>query len=163
MSKIADFRWGWIGTYDDNEIEIVSTISDPPKVRLAVQAGKVESNLGGVTFNIRRDDGRHEEYGYIMGRLTADKQAGAIYFATRGPGDSQAKERAYLDHTGAYFRVPMIGSSAVGVTDTMWAPGGLSFTQQQADGNFVTYVTSVPFSKAGEHVKAVWSAWTGRL
>lgn len=107
MSRIADFPWGWIGTYDDNEIEIVSTIPDPPKVRLAVQADQVESNLGGVSFNVRRADGRHEEYGYVMGRLTADRQAGAVYIALRHPAEQQSREVVYIDPSVALFRVPL--------------------------------------------------------
>ena len=106
--KIADFPWGWIGTYDDNEIEIVSTIPDPPKVRLAVDANKAESNIGGVTFNLRRSDGRHEEYGYVMGRLTADKQQGALYIAMRPRGEQQSREVLYIDPDVAIFRVPVI-------------------------------------------------------
>ncbi len=107
MSVIREFPWGWLGTYDDNEIEIVSTISDPPKVRLAVDSNKIESNLGAVTFNIRRPDGRHEEYGYVMGRLTADRQEGAVYIGVRGRNDSQSREVLYIDPNQAIFRVPV--------------------------------------------------------
>lgn len=59
------------------------------------------------------------------------------------------------------FLVPIKGPAPTpaGVTDTMWSPDGMSFTQQQSDGNFVTYGASVPFSKA--NVRALWSAWTG--
>jgi hypothetical protein len=44
--------------------------------------------------------------------------------------------------------------------DTLWAPDGSAFTQQQGppDFNFVTYTTSVPFSKAPEHVVAIFDA-----
>lgn len=44
--------------------------------------------------------------------------------------------------------------------DTMWAPNGKAFTQQQDDGNFVTYVTDVPFSKDPAHARAIWSSGT---
>jgi hypothetical protein len=47
------------------------------------------------------------------------------------------------------------------VIDTIWAPNGLSFTQQQGDTNFVTYVGSVPWSK--KNVTARWSWMTGPL
>jgi hypothetical protein len=36
LSEIARFPWGYLGTYDDNELEVVGTIQDPPKIRLAV-------------------------------------------------------------------------------------------------------------------------------
>ena len=107
MAIIANFPWGWIGTIADNEIEIVSTISDPPKVRLAVEEALVESNLGSVSFNTRRPDGTHDEHGYIMGRLTADKQAGACYIALRPVGQEACREVLYMDPTQAIFRVPI--------------------------------------------------------
>jgi hypothetical protein len=47
-------------------------------------------------------------------------------------------------------------------TDTIWAPDGLTFTQQQSDGNVVSYVVSRPFDK-GANPKALWSSWTGKL
>ena len=42
--------------------------------------------------------------------------------------------------------------------DTLWSLDGLAFTQQQSDnnGNFVTYVTSVPFSKDPSHAAATF-------
>src|SRR3990167_5720196 len=108
MGIIANFPWGYIGTYDDNEIEIVSTIPDPPKVRLAVKDSLVESNMGAVTFNLKRPDGRHEEYAYVMGRLTATKDAGAIYLGVRPQGEQNVRQVAYLDSTVALFSVPVI-------------------------------------------------------
>lgn len=117
--RIADFPWGWIGSYDDNEIEIVSTIPDPPKVRLAVVEGKVESNLGGVTFNVRRNDGRHEEMGYVMGRLTADKQEGAMYVALRPRGEGSSREVLYIDPHVALFRVPVFAPNLGGSSEPM--------------------------------------------
>lgn len=112
--KIADFPWGWVGTYDDNEIEVVSTRRDPPKVRLAVDEDKIESNLGAVTFNKRRADGRHEEYGYVMGRLTADKQEGALYVALRPRGEQSSREVLYIDPSGAHFKVPVFAPNLTG-------------------------------------------------
>lgn len=112
--KIAEFPWGYIGSYDDNEVEIVSTIPDPPKVRLAVQAGKVESNLGSVSFNLRRADGRHEEYGYVMGRLTADRQQGALYIGLRPRGEQQSREVLYIDPDVLISRVPIRAPNLTG-------------------------------------------------
>ena len=133
MPKFHDLPFGYIGSYDDNEVEIVSTMSDPPKIRLAVDADKVESNLGSVSFNLRRSDGRHEEMAYIMGRLTADKQAGALYLATRAPGAEQAEERLYIDHTAAIFRVPVIGAG--GASSILQSPNGRLQLAAQNDDN----------------------------
>jgi hypothetical protein len=108
MDRI-DLPCGWVGPYGDNEVEIVSTISDPVKVRLAVDEGVVESNLGSVSMNVRRGDGVHEEVAYVMGRLTGNtKRMGALYLATRGPNDAQPQERLYIDHTAAIFQVPIM-------------------------------------------------------
>lgn len=106
-TRIATLPWGYLESYDDNEIAIVSTIPDPPKVRLAVQAERVESNLGAVSFNLRRPDGRHEEYGLVMGRLTPDRQEGAVYVALRPRGQQECREVLYLDPGAAIFRVPV--------------------------------------------------------
>lgn len=135
MTRIAEFPWGWIGSYDDNEIEIVSTIPDPPKVRLAVQAEKVESNLGALSFNLRRADGRHEEYGLVMGRLTADKQEGAIYLALRARGEQAVREVLYLDPHVAIFRVPVQAPAS----DRLISENGLYELVMQNDRNVVGY------------------------
>jgi len=143
--RIADLPWGWLETYDDNEIAIVSTIPDPPKVRLAVEAGMVESNLGAVSFNLRRADGRHEEYGYVMGRLTADKQEGALYIGLRPRGEQSCREVLYLDPSGAHFRVPIV-APGLGITvppaaapNELVSPSGTHRLSLQDDGNFVVY------------------------
>jgi hypothetical protein len=46
-------------------------------------------------------------------------------------------------------------------TDTMWAPDGLSWTQQQGDTNFVTYAGVTPWSKYP--ATAVWSWMSGPI
>ena len=99
------------------------------------------------------------------------RRGGEFYLGLGKPGGGSTDDAmqdvlvATVDG-GFQFRLPVYApnlSGTAGRTDTMWAPNGLSFTQQQDDGNFVTYTTTVPFSKAGEHVKAVWSAWTGKI
>ena len=157
--RIADFSWGWIGTIFDNEIEIVSTKSDPPKIRLAVQSDIVESNLGSVSFNLRRPDGNHEEYGYVMGRLTADRQQGALYVALRARGEEQSRQVLYLDPGVLISRVPImapnIGSASTGTI--LRAPGGQTELHMQGDGNLVTYdVRTSPWTP-------LWSSMQGKL
>ena len=147
MSIIATFPWGWLGTVGDNEIEVVSTKSDPPKVRLAVEADTVESNLGAVSFNLIQPNGTHQEYGYVMGRLTADKQEGALYVAVRPRGQQSSKEVLYVDPNQAIFRVPAVVD--------LQSLNGLFRLQLQDDGNLVllSLQTGQP----------TWSAWTGPL
>lgn len=153
-TKIADFPWGWIGTYDDNEIEVVSTISDPPKVRLAVQQGRQESNLGSFSFNLRREDGRHEEFGYVMGRLAPNKQEGALYVALRPAGQDNCKEVLYIDPKVALFRVPVVApnlSGGSGKGDKLVSEDGRFVCVMQSDGNLVLYQDGV----------AIWASDTG--
>lgn len=163
--RIAEFLFGWLGTKYDNELEVVSTKPDPGKVRLAVQAGQEESNLGSVSGNIRRADGEHEEYAYTMFRLTADKQAGAFYIATRPRGEQDCREVFYIDNGAAIFRVPVqapnLGHGGGGVTNKMVSSDGRFVTVQQTDGNFVTY--SLELGPEGDPNAAVWSAWHGHI
>lgn len=105
------FPFGFVGAIGENEVEIVSTKPDPPKVRLAVEQGQAESNLGAVSFNLRRPDGTHDEYAYVMGRLTSASptfpRGGAVYVAVRPPGSDTTREVLYLDNERAIFSVPI--------------------------------------------------------
>jgi len=160
MAKLFDLPFGYVGTYDDNELEIVSTKSDPPKLRFAVDADKVESNLGAPSFNIRRSDGRHEEYALVMGRLTADKQGGALYVAVRPPGQSAVQEVAYFDSGQAIFHVPVIAPNLGGgaaATGRLVSGSGRLVYQLQEDpasgpiGRIIVYDT---------HFSSDEAAWT---
>lgn len=100
---------GFVGPTGDNEVEVVSTKPDPPKIRLAVESDKVESNLGSISFNTRRVDGSgtHDEMAYVMGRLTADKKGGAVYIAAAPAKGANCQEVFYIDNGTAIFRVPV--------------------------------------------------------
>lgn len=152
MSLIAHFPWGWLGTIGDNEIEVVSTMKDPPKIRMAVVADKVESNLGSFCFNLRRtaepDDDRHDELGYIMGRLTANKRQGALYVALAPKIGQSCREVLYVDPGAAIFRVPVQAPNLGSVTtppNELRHPNGIHWLVLQGDGNFVAYRNRVPF------------------
>lgn len=109
MANIANFPdGGWLGTNGLNEIEQVSGHPDPCKHRFAVHEGLVETNLGAVSWNTRRPSGVQDEWAYVMGRLTANRRGGAIYFATRPDGHQDTREVLYIDNSGAHFRVPII-------------------------------------------------------
>lgn len=166
---IADILSGYFRTFGANETTLVSTIDDPPKHRLGVLARALRGRgLGCLTFNVVRDDGSEDEHVVIQGKRT-DQGGGELWVGAKRAGggsqDADMRELVTLTDQGLTCAVPIHAPNlaSAGPPDTMWAPNGLSFTQQQGDGNFVTYVTSVPWSKAGEHVRAVWSAWTGKL
>lgn len=156
MGKLHDLPFGYVGTYDANEIEIVSTIKDPPKIRLVVDADKVESNLGCVSFNTRRPDGEHDEHAYVMGRLTADKQGGALYLGVRAPGSQHVREVLYLDSGQAIFRVPIVAPNLMSGagSDGRFYSGDRRFCWNfQTDGSVVLYAT---------HGSTDETTWTAR-
>lgn len=143
--RIATMPWGYVETFGDNEIAIVSTKADPPKVRLA--STQVESNLGVVSFDIRRADGNLEAYAEITGRLTADKQEGALYIALRPRGEQSCREVLYLDPGVLLSHVPVqapnVGGNAA--PNEMRHLDGIHWFVMQNDGNLVVYKNRVPF------------------
>ncbi len=63
MTRI-DTPWGYIDI-GNNEVSVVSTVDDPPKVRLASAAGL---SLGAISFNRLREDGAQVETILIQGK-----------------------------------------------------------------------------------------------
>lgn len=65
--------------------------------------------------------------------------------------------------SGVQFHVPVQGAGGgAGPVQRMWSSDGTYFTQQQDDGNFVSYAVDVPFD-IGANPRALWSAWTGKI
>jgi hypothetical protein len=135
------------------------------------------------------DDRSRDEIGQISFKQSEDehdvvdgRRGGEFYLGLKTPGSgstdqAQVKifnavppdpQRGFAG--GIFCDVPVFapnlgsggGSGGFDIV-RMWAPDGLHFTQQQSDGNFVTYRTRVPYSIAPQDVTAVWSAWTGRI
>ena len=148
MPKLFDLDGGgYVGTYDVNELEHVSTIADPVKYRVAIDEDQVESNLGGLSANLRRPDGRHEEYALAMGRLTADKQAGAFYIAVRQRGTQEVREVAYFDNDVIVFRAPIQAPNFPAQNDPhsfLRSPNAQFDLEMQDDGNVVIYDEVTP-------------------
>ena len=153
MGKIADLPdGGSLNTYDLNEIEIVSGHKDPCKIRYAVPQRFIDqglTNLGAVSFNIQRADGRHEEKALVMGRLNGPRgaQFGALYLATAPPGSDEVRERLYIDHQQAIFQVPISAPNLGGGAEpgVFKHPNGRAWFVIQHDGNLVVYWNRVPF------------------
>ena len=57
--------WGRI-EFDNNEVSIISTVPDPPAVRLAAVAG---GGLGKLSWSRLRADGRQEEVVLLQGKI----------------------------------------------------------------------------------------------
>ena len=142
QQRIVDLRdsHGWFGTVEDNELELVSTFPDPTKIRFAIDAGKVESNLGALSWNMRRTE-----------------QEGALYFAVRNRSEQSVREVFYLDPSAAIFRVPVYAPNlggGGGVSDHLQAAANSLYIQ--ADGNFVIY------ERVGETQCQRWAiTWIG--
>lgn len=163
--------WGEIELHN-NEVHIRSNVADPPGVSFHGY-GDCKS-LGKVSFKM---DGK--ETVLIQGKRTEDG-SGEVYLGVldanilqqTGSLDRAMVEAVNITARGIEFRVPVGFSAGVtrggvvttpsGAVDTMWAPDGLSFTQQQTDQNFVTYVVTSPYDK-GANPRAIWSALTGKL
>jgi hypothetical protein len=60
--------WGYI-EFSNNEVSIISTVNDPPKVRMASAEG---GSLGAVSFGVLRTDGRQEEVILIQGKRSEE-------------------------------------------------------------------------------------------
>jgi hypothetical protein len=56
--------WGYV-EFSNNEVSIISTVNDPPKVRMASAEG---GSLGACSFGVLRTDGRQEEVILIQGK-----------------------------------------------------------------------------------------------
>lgn len=176
MSDVLQGRyaipWGYldVGT---NEISIVSTVKDPPKVRLGADAG---GSLGCFSFNRGThevvllqgkideryrsvaDEGTSPRPTELVGELRVD------LLRPRRPGDtddSQMVPVLTLRHDGVTCHVPGLVAQAEPRVGAMWSEDGLFVTQQQSDGNFVSYELARPFDRG--RFRALWSSWGGKV
>lgn len=157
--------WGRV-EFHNNELHVVSTVNDPAGLSFRGGDGskvsyKPSDGIETVLLQLRRmRNGDGEFYFGALNRAEYDRT---------GNGDRAMKEIATFNVTGVEFRVPVkfsagvaVGAAGGSTTDTMWAPSGLVFTQQQDDGNFVTYRVTRPYDKSASPC-AMWSAWTGYI
>jgi len=56
--------WGYV-EIDNNEVSVISTVADPPKLRMAASEG---GSMGALSFGRLRPDGRQEEMVLIQGK-----------------------------------------------------------------------------------------------
>jgi hypothetical protein len=157
---------------EGNELTIGSKLDDPPKVRLT-SIGTDHGGAGGVvSFNLSRQTGvcygsqqtemamiRVEQASDVRGDASNSKAEFNFLLNDGGTADADMqKPLAFVWNVITRNLLSVLGSRP----DTMWAPTGRTFTQQQDDGNFVTYSVDHPFDKSANPV-ALWSAWTGKL
>ncbi len=99
--------WGYV-ELTTNEVSVVSTVDDPPAVRL-VSVGRA---LGKVSFNRLRPDGRQEEVAILQGKIDErypSRLAGEVTIHVRnlGTGDSAMVPVLLLRSDEAVFYVPV--------------------------------------------------------
>lgn len=159
---------------EGNELTIGSKIDDPPKVRLTSPIYSTGGGGGCLSFNTSAEGqvatlSSQTEMGLIRVEQAADVRGDTsnpkaeLNFLVNDGGRedrNMQKPLSFIWNAITHCLLPLFGGS--GTTDTMWAPEGLFFTQQQGDGNFVTYHVDVPFDKTA-NPRAVWSAWTGSI
>lgn len=110
-ARIVETDWGWL-EFDGNELSIVSTVEDPPKVRLAALYGR---SLGALSFNRLRPDGRQEEVVLMQGKIDERYPTGLggelLVQARRpgGVGDAAMTNVLLLRSDGVTFYVPTTG------------------------------------------------------
>lgn len=144
------FRFGAFRPWDNRPSYYIAAIS------MDVLGHSATDNTPDQPFRI--------EIGFIALKLDPDPCI-EIYLQTQAAYASDADMKCVLrisakgleldpKHAGG---MSARGFGASGTPDKMVSPDGRFVTQQQNDGNFVTYDTSVtPW-------KAVWSAWGGRI
>jgi hypothetical protein len=153
-----ELPWGR-AEWHNNELHLVSSVNDP--------AGISFRGANGCKVSWKDSAGNEKALLQLRQKANGD---GEYYLGAYSEAEFQRThnldramiEVATISPGGIEFRVPVKFSAGGGVvTDTMWAPSGLYFTQQQADGNFVTYRALAPFDKA--NAQPVWSAWGGLI
>lgn len=184
MKVLADNAQGLLWNNDGNETLQDAKNADAAKFRVGSPYEQGQSGGGGAfSFDVigglpPRKDGSAPPARVEVAVLTGGMQTnggGEVGLSITKPGtfsdidDAAQKKVVEFRADGIEFKVPISAPNLGGGGGVpeypvrMWAPNGLSFTQQQDDGNFVTYRTNVAFSIDPQHVRAVWSAWTGSM
>lgn len=146
MSRIADMPDGYIGTVGQNEVEIVSTVEDPPKLRLGAPVGPNSRSLGCISGDARNGEGRVELTLMQFKQAEDGTKGGEFYLGLNR--DDRSEDNSMVDvvtatvKDGFHFRVPvyapnLTGSGAAG--GRFYHEGGRFCTVYQADGHIVQY------------------------
>lgn len=92
---------GWVAPFGRNEVAIVSTIADPPALRMGALTGR---GLGKLSFNHVRPDGAHDQVAFIQGilddRYPDEQLVGGFRFNIHGPDTEESLNRLNILHDG---------------------------------------------------------------
>jgi acylphosphatase len=145
---------GWVGAYDNNEVEIVATDDDPSALRGGKRWKKGQGwNLFKLSGNVVRDDGRHEEYALIRFRLAPNETDGAIEIVVRRGNDEVPA--LYIDPTGVHCLMNLFAPNISGAGGTFLKNGPWEL-HLQGDANLVLYDTRT------QPWKVLWNTGTQR-
>lgn len=113
---------------------------------------------GSIVAKVRTNQGPDEDGQQTALALTAAYNEGQLWGGLPNFHGDLYKYKNPTD--GPQYICPGHGGTAPAPApiDTMWAPDGTAFTQQQGDTNFVTYRTAVPWSKDPAHVEAMFDS-----
>ena len=184
--KIGEIVVGIDGVYFDGFEPIFCQRNDPSKLRLASRYDNDGDGLNGViSYNRLRSDDRMEERVMLQGGPVEDGRKGEMgqyRVAIRCSNDQQDWQTAFIATTHRLGRLwtglcnsmgwlwkfanqgdqPPLYVENPNKIQRMWSVDGMHFTQQQDDGNFVTYHVDQAFNMSA-NPRAVWSAWTGKI
>ena len=113
MADRITTEWGYL-EFSGNELQVVSTVADPPKVRLAAAEG---GSLGAVSWNRLRPDGGQVEMVLLQGKQD-ERQRGAtgdaqyagevtIHLNNGGQQDANMVRVCEIRSDGVRFDVPV--------------------------------------------------------
>ena len=141
--KRIELDWGYV-LFGTNELTIVSTVDDPPKLRLASKTG----SFGGISFNKLRDTGIQEEHVLIQGGLNEDTSRGGeikVHLHNGQSGNDEDMVPVFrMTAQGAEFKVPLTAPN-LPVQPAMLIRAELTDQEarykciMQGDGNLVIY------------------------
>lgn len=147
--------WGRI-VFHNNEWHLETDKNDPAGISFIGGDGAKISWKDGAgrekaLLQLRRNQYNNGEF--YLGCLDEARFNQLVAQGDPNPLDHAMIEVATVTTTGVEFRVPVkLSAGAIGpitgVSDTLWSPDGMWFTQQQTDGNLVKYKATIPFSKA---------------
>lgn len=166
---IKQLARGFFASIGDNELTAVSTMKDPSAFRLAVDADKVERNLGKFGWNTRRantdpqNPETQDEHAYVQGQLqgegTIRQRYGAIYGSTRAPGEEASHQRFIVTHEKFQSLVPIYAPNLGNERVTrFYTDGGKFLINWQDDQNTIRAVMYRVFYKpdgSEDHIEFV--------
>ena len=177
MSQRIQLPWGYVDFGPpgyDNEVLIVSTVDDPPKVRMAAPFG---GGLGALSYNRLRQDGRLEEVVLLQGKVderyrppeqggtstNGTELVGELRLDLRRPsraGDTDDKRMIpifQMRHDGIVFHVP-VGLASQRVSRFYSDNGRYCFNVQGDEGGqIVRYDTWKPGTSEPEPDESKWT------